>query len=137
VYFVKSSVEVSGGVTLPEGADHGSVIAAFLQLSAEALAVEVITETAGRTFDFWLCRRAAMANNPCLNAETTRVESRAGREAGGIWSIAAVKDDTFISDLIDGGTRVTVVTVAAEMIRALAVYINVENTHGWFDIVYS
>ena len=130
VDFVEAGVEMPGGVALPERTDHGGVEAELLKLAGEALVVEVVAEVAAGALDFGLGGGAAVSDHAGVDAEPARVEGGARRQAGGVGRVGSLEYHALAGKGVDGGAGVAMIAVAAEVVGAKAVDVDVKDAHG-------
>jgi hypothetical protein len=73
VDFVETGIEMPGGMTLAEWADHGSLKAPPLKKAGEPLPAKLVPESPIRTGNTPLGGRTAVAHHTGMNTELPRI----------------------------------------------------------------
>ncbi len=130
VDLIEVGVPVPGGVALTKGTDGNSTEAGLAETPHPARAGERGAKLAVRTFDEGVGGNATVIDDTGMNAEAAREESRTTGQTRDIGGIALVEADALSGDAIDVGTGLAVVAVAAEVIGAEGIDVDVEDAHN-------
>ena len=130
VHFVEVGVPVPGRVPFGEGADRGGVEADVAERAHPAGFSQRRLETPFGPLHKGLRSRAAVVDHAVVNAETAAEKGRPTRHARGIGDVQVFETNTIGGQRIDVGAGGPVVSVAAEVVGAQRIDVDVKDSHG-------